>query len=671
MSFLTPFAALIAAGITVPILVSFYFLKLRRREMAVSSTLLWQKAIQDLQVNAPFQKMRRNLLLLLQLLLLALLLFAMARPTLRAAAEQGQRVVIVIDHSASMAATDPDASGSRLDRAKDQARDIIASLDATVGEAGGAMLIGFAAQAQMLQPMTNDRSLLRAAVDSVRQTDQPTNLGAALRLVEPFAAQSADAQNLIVYILSDGRTAAQKGNLSLAGADVRYLQLGSGAEASDNVGFVSLAARRDFDRPERVQVFARLANFGSTAVDAKVTLRVDGRVQKVSAVSVPPLKVTEAGEGNPAAEAGTQQAVERAGSRSLQFDLILTGDALVELSHDHTDDLLTDNAAALVLAPARRLRVLTVGDRNAFVQRAVEAIGVRKVVHMDGAKYENQDPETLRRVTLGIGSGVDEGYDAIVFMNHSPSQPPPVSSLFIQSTPPVEGLELVDSPEDAPAVEAILDWVRDHPALRYVALDDVAVSRPGRLVVPIEGRTLATSQSGPIIAAVPAAGLQHVVVSFDVLRSNWPMQISFPVFISNTVQWLAMGGRSDSGLRFQPGQVATVPAGSEADTVIYSGPTPLQARASAGFAVLPMLERVGVYESSENVPKPFDRLAVNLLNETESDIRPVPQLAVGTSPVQARSEQLSILKEVWPWFVWGALAFLLVEWLVYTRRMHI
>jgi len=670
MGFLTPLIAGIAAAITIPILVSFYFLKLRRREMAVSSTLLWRKAIQDLQVNAPFQKMRRNLLLLLQLILLALLLFAMARPTLRTAAEMGTRVVIVVDHSASMRASDAGASGTRLDRARGQARDIIDGLDATVGEGGGAMLIGFAAQAQVLQPMTSDRALLRAAVDTVRQTDQPTNLGAALRLVEPFAQRAEDAEGLIVYILSDGRTTTEQKGLTLAGADLRYLKIGNDSQPPENVALVSMAARRDFERPERVQVFARLANFGPNAVDTSVSLRVEGQVQKVSNVTVPPLQAVLASEGDPAADADAEP-TEHPGSRSLQFDLVMTGSGLIELAHDHTDDLLVDNQAALVLAPARRLRVLTVGKRNAFVTRAIEAAGVRKLVHMDGQKYENQDPDTLRRVTMGIGSGVDEGYDAIVFQGYTPERLPPVASMFMNAAPPIDGLELVPAGESSPAVEAVLDWSRQHPVLRYVAMDDVVVSKPGRLVVPPDARTLATSQSGPIIATVPAQGLQHLVVSFDVLRSNWPMQVSFPVFISNAVQWLAMGGRAGSGLRYQPGQIATVPAEDEAERVTFTGPQTLEANVTGGAAVLPMLEQVGVYRAQGNVPSPYDQLAVNLLSETESDLRPVERLAVGTSPVQAQSESLTIRKEVWPWFVWGALAFLLIEWLVYTRRMHL
>src|SRR5918999_6115673 len=94
--------AALAGAIAIPALLVLYFLKLRRREVAISSTLLWRKAIQDLQVNAPFQRLRRNLLLLLQMLLLALLLLALARPVSNYRPGAGKMTVILIDRSASM-----------------------------------------------------------------------------------------------------------------------------------------------------------------------------------------------------------------------------------------------------------------------------------------------------------------------------------------------------------------------------------------------------------------------------------------------------------------------------------------------------------------------------------------------------------------------------------------
>src|SRR5690242_18346362 len=102
--------ALGATAIAVPALLILYFLKLRRREMVVASTILWRKAIQDLQVNAPFQRLRRNLLLLLQLLILLALLLAFSRPVTSYRPPPGAVSVILIDRSASMAAKDMNGS---------------------------------------------------------------------------------------------------------------------------------------------------------------------------------------------------------------------------------------------------------------------------------------------------------------------------------------------------------------------------------------------------------------------------------------------------------------------------------------------------------------------------------------------------------------------------------
>ena len=130
MQWLSPMTGLIAAAVVVPLLVLMYFLKLKRREQVVSCTLLWKRAVRDLQVNAPFQKLRRNLLLLLQLLVLAAALFALARPVQMLKSGPGRRYVLLIDRSASMGATDGETGGrkTRLDVAKERASALVETL---------------------------------------------------------------------------------------------------------------------------------------------------------------------------------------------------------------------------------------------------------------------------------------------------------------------------------------------------------------------------------------------------------------------------------------------------------------------------------------------------------------------------------------------------------------
>ena len=85
-------------------LVVFYFLKLRRPRVEISSLVLWRQVLSDQRVNSPFQRFKRNLLLLLQLLLLALLVLAAMQPFLRRETGRAHRLPVLIDVSASMAA---------------------------------------------------------------------------------------------------------------------------------------------------------------------------------------------------------------------------------------------------------------------------------------------------------------------------------------------------------------------------------------------------------------------------------------------------------------------------------------------------------------------------------------------------------------------------------------
>src|SRR5687767_3007491 len=124
MPFIAPLALVGLAF--VPLIVAFYLLKLRRDEAPVPSTLLWQRLVADVEANAPWQRLRKSLLLLLQILLAIALAILAARPFLERPAGLARDIVLVLDTSASMAATD--ITPSRLDAAKAAALDALRDL---------------------------------------------------------------------------------------------------------------------------------------------------------------------------------------------------------------------------------------------------------------------------------------------------------------------------------------------------------------------------------------------------------------------------------------------------------------------------------------------------------------------------------------------------------------
>ena len=221
MTFLTPLIALTAAAITIPLLVLLYFLKLKRQEQVVSSTFLWKRAVQDLQVNAPFQRLRRNILLLLQLLALMAVLLALAGPILALSTGAGKRHVILIDRSASMNATDGDPEGrqtrSRLAEAKRRAKQTVdsfrdRSLFSLTDRPDQAMVVAFDETAVVVCSFTEDKQKLKLAIDSIEPTDRTSSLTQAVSVARAFAQSPGEETNnrsaealprLILF--SDGR----------------------------------------------------------------------------------------------------------------------------------------------------------------------------------------------------------------------------------------------------------------------------------------------------------------------------------------------------------------------------------------------------------------------------------------------------------------------------------
>ncbi len=639
MTFLEPWSGLLAGAVVLPLLLLLYVLKLRRRMLRMPSTLLWRKATQDLQANVPFQRLRWSLLLLLQLLAAGALLAALARPVLQAPAETASRVILLVDRSASMNASQGDGT-TRLDAVREAAKETVRRLGRR-REPVQVMVVAFASAPQVMIGFESNRALLLNAIDAIEPTDEEADLATALDLAGVFARGDESAAEIPpeVVLLSDGGVAqpAAGAGFVLPAGTLRFVGVGPDApDAVDNVGIVTASARRDYRNPGRVLVFARLVNAGPREVESTVTLRADARPSEVAGVTLPP-----AGDGGP-------------GESAVSFALDIEQGAVLTLSVGRRDDLAADDVAAIVLQPPRapRLALVYAGEAlDPFLVGLLEAL----------------QPEGLVQFAAGAGAAPAFGageFDAVVFDGACPGPLPDAARLFFGCAPP--GLQEV-SPR-RPGGNRILSWDRQNPILRNVSLDAMVYTDFGGYVLPEGWTALAWGPDGPVIAAGPGSAPRSIAVGFRLSRSNWPRQVSVAVFVQNALDYLTMSGEGGASLAVRPGEPVTVRAAPGVRRVELGGPVAaaIDVRPD-GTAALPPLTRAGLYAVGGALP-PMDRIAVNVESDVESDIRPRRTLTVNAERTEAAASDAAAPLELWPILAAAAFVLLVLEWIVYCAR---
>ncbi len=707
MNWLTPGLAGIAAAIAVPSLLILYFLKLRRRDMEVSTTLLWKKTIQDIQANAPFQKLRRNILLLLQLLALGAALVAIAQPQMTGASPPANRTVIIIDRSASMSATDETIDGrtvTRLEKAKDEAIKVVAAMrdGGVLNPKGGdqAMVVAFAQNAEIVQPYTASKARLEEAIRSIEPTDEPTDFTDVMRVAGPFIKPSTikietgtgrdDAQYLPgapVALFSDGAIGHLDAVEKHPESEFRYTTVGGAADALANVAITALGAERSYDRPERISVFVGLQSTDTDRRTVDVEFGIDGAIGMVKSATLPAATEAEPGRGG------------------VVFALDRTEAAIITVRIPSNDALVSDNTARLIIPPAKRLSVALVTSGNYFLKSAIGAIGVSEVTTITSADFlrlrdagqlsdhdvyvlDNWLPDLIPAPptppTPSASADAPADGDAAESAERGTGQLPPGNYLIIGKTPDITGLT---PSSQTLKTTGIVDWDRDHPALRFVSLSSLVIGNAPVVEATRDVTVLATSGAGPAIVDASRGSAHALVVTFDVTRSTWPLDAGFIVFLGQAIRFLGDEGGSTGAAALQPGQILTerLPDGVGEARLRSPDGAEVTLRAGAdGRVSFGPIETVGLYTLSwAGQPGPQDpvingrptrTIAVNLADAEESRIATETQLTLPTGKVTASNANNTPEKRqrrLWPWILLGAIGVLMLEWFVYNRKVHL
>jgi hypothetical protein len=604
------------------IIIFFYLLKLKRKRRVVPSVFLWQRALEEIEANAPFRKLRRSLLLLLQLIALAALVLALAHPLVKTRALTTGSSIIIIDSTASMSAKDEDG-GSRLSRAKQLANEMIASL----GGSDRAAIIESSSRVTVRSSLTSDRATLASAVNEIQETDAAGNLADALLLAEQLAKAERDAS---IVVISDGggatasKTTVQNKsfentfNAQQTTARSTVMRLVRVGRRADNAGIVAMNFRAS-QTTTRQELFASIANFSEQARAVNLELKIDGKIADVRSLNI----------------AANDHA-------AVVFDSLPQTGGLAELKINADDDVASDNVAYAMLPDSRKVRV-AVASENPFL---IQALAVNSAIE---ARKLNSSSAPLDDFDCVITDGA-------------------ISVETLASNKPLLAINPLDlagfwSSEGAIENPAITSIDRAHPVNSYLSYGDLHIEvatkhTPANWLKPI-------AQSGNDALMFAGDNKRRVVmIGFDLAKSDLPLKIEFPILLANSLAWLAGRDAVADERAVRAGQPVTIRASTNDAEITAPNGDSLALNLRDGAAVFADTLRAGLYEV-----KGAQSFAVSLLNESESNTTPRDSIQTRQGELSGQTESFDSEREAWGWILLAALAVLGFEWWVYHRRI--
>jgi len=175
-----------------------------------------------------------------------------------------------------------------------------------------------------------------------------------------------------------------------------------------------------------------------------------------------------------------------------------------------------------------------------------------------------------------------------------------------------------------------------------------------------------------VILAGSIGGKRVVILAFELQNSDFPLHTAFPIFIQNTIEWLAPEKSLPIG-NANPNEKLTIPfsTGIEKKVLITPSGKEFNIDSSGTVVTLEIPEEIGLYKIKEYYQnRESERLFSVQMSETETDIKP-KLITINTDTIgkeEGLKEKVTYgYKDLAVWFILLALIVSFFEWVVYQR----
>jgi len=425
-----------------------------------------------------------------------------------------------------------------------------------------------------------------------------------------------------------GEASDSSGPVHLGSAKLSYVEVG---KSDRNVGITQFSVRRYPLDKSRYEVMLELTNTGTASEDVELQLLGDGALVDVTKLRLQP------------------------GASLPRFYPQLSGanrtlEAKIALVDGTRDDLPADDRAYALLPERRRAKVLVVTAGNTYLEAALHL----DVTDVAPGAY----PQALAKGR----------WDTVIFDGATPPEMPQANALYLDPRGPGSPVKVTDALTQ-PGFDKI---DRKHPAVRFLALDDVNVALGHKLVPEAGDKVLGASDGGasPLLVAGTRGGYRFVAVGFDVRDSDLPLRTAWPLFIIDCVNWF-----TDEDAQylssFRTGEVWRIPvAGGVASATVKLPDGSVQpVPVHEGRAVF-LGEQAGFYQLTAGEQQ--TQFAANLLDRSESAIAPRATLSVDGQPAgQVAGFRVGVRREIWIYLLLAVALLTALEWATYHRRLTV